>query len=69
VAQRELRIPQAERAELSDGVVRIAHEYFGADVYYFGDRFAGLSSRAHTNPVFNMGAGGALRPVLVVGRP
>jgi hypothetical protein len=68
VAQRELRIPRAERAELSeDGVVRIAHEYFGADAYYFGDRFAGLSSRAHTQPVFNMGAGGALRPVLVVG--
>lgn len=69
VAQRELRVPRAERADLSeDGVVRIAHEYFGADAYYFGDRFTGLSSRAHTQPVFNMGAGGALRPVLVIGR-
>lgn len=69
VAQRELRIPQAERADLADdGVLRIAQEYYGADVYYFGDRFAGLSSRAHTHPVFNMGSGGALRPVLVVNR-
>ncbi|HET7500795.1 MAG TPA: hypothetical protein VFK02_07325 [Kofleriaceae bacterium] len=66
VAQRALHVPQAARVDLSDGTVRIAQEYFGADVYYFGDRFAGLSSRAHTHPVFNMGAGGTLRPVLVV---
>lgn len=66
VSQRELRTPQAERAEVRDGAVRIEQEYYGADVYYFGEKLAGISSRAHTNPVFNMGAGGALRPVLVV---
>jgi hypothetical protein len=41
-------------------------EYWGVDLFYFGDRFGGTVSRCHTNMVFNVGNGGKESPALVV---
>jgi uncharacterized circularly permuted ATP-grasp superfamily protein len=44
-------------------------EYYGVDVFLFGDEFGGLVSRAHVQEIFNVGNGGRESPVLIVGSP
>jgi diaminobutyrate-2-oxoglutarate transaminase len=41
-------------------------EYFGIDLFLFGDSFAGPVSRAHISPIFNIGSGGKESPTIVV---
>jgi hypothetical protein len=42
-------------------------EYFGVDVFFFGEDFAGMVGRSHTEQIFNVGNGGRETPVLVIG--
>ncbi len=41
-------------------------EYWGVDLFYFGERFGGCVSRCHSGMVFNVGNGGKEAPALVV---
>jgi hypothetical protein len=50
-----------------DGSLSNVTEYYGVDVFYFGDDFAGLVSRSHTDQVFNVGNGGRESVVLIAG--
>ena len=67
VAQEEVALARASAIDL-DGAGQIVwgEEHLGVEVYYVGSELAGLSSRASRLPVCNVGAGGRLRPVLVL---
>lgn len=41
-------------------------EYYSTDFFFFGNNFSGITSRSHTNMIFNVGNGGKISPTLVV---
>jgi hypothetical protein len=41
-------------------------DYYGIDLFYWGDSFAGAVSRSHSNMVFNVGSGGKESPTFVI---
>ncbi|CAN5212766.1 hypothetical protein BH10PSE19_BH10PSE19_13990 [soil metagenome] len=43
-----------------------AKEYYGLDLFFFAENFAGGSSRASISPIFNVGNGGSKSPVVTI---
>lgn len=43
-------------------------DFFGLDLFLFGEKFAGVASRGHSQEVFNLGKGGYIVPTVTVGR-
>lgn len=70
VAQLKCNLPSRTGviASRNDGIIDV-REYYGIDVFMFGDDFAGLVSRAHTQQIFNIGSGGRESPLFIVGKP
>lgn len=68
VAQLKCSLPSRNAIHLLEtGETKVVEEFFGIDIFLYGTEFAGLVSRAHVNPVFNIGNGGRESPVLIIG--
>jgi hypothetical protein len=70
VIQRAIEIPaRPNLAPSAHGPEALlpCQDYFGVDLFYFGNDFAGPVSRSHTRKIFNIGSGGKESPTLVVG--
>jgi hypothetical protein len=50
-----------------DEVLEPVTDFYGIDLFYFDDAFAGAVSRSHSDMVFNVGNGGKESPTLVIG--
>lgn len=60
----ETRLVREASTETGDLINQV--EFFGADVFFFGEDFAGVVGRSHTDPIINVGNGGREIPTLVV---
>ncbi|WP_299752491.1 hypothetical protein [uncultured Tateyamaria sp.] len=68
VAQRAIDISKriSLKAEDDSCILEASTEFYGTDMFFFGDDPAGLVSRCHSSSVFNVGNGGQEVPTLVV---
>jgi len=69
VVQSRVETPSRVNVRLSDcteSSLQPFKDFFGIDLFYFGDRFVGPVSRSHSNLVFNVGNGGKESPTLVL---
>lgn len=67
IAQMKCPLPTRQSQIISEkGELVEIEEFFGLDLFMFGNKFAGVVSRCHTNQVFNVGNGGKEVPVLIL---
>jgi hypothetical protein len=65
IAQELVEIPTRYGVS-PDGGVAAERQYWGVDLMYFGPEFAGPVSRARTEMIINVGAGGSESPTIVL---
>ena len=67
VLQEKVNLPLRQNYCMIDkDTLQTQQEYYGIDLFYFGDAFAGAVSRSHINQVFNIGNGGKESPLLAI---
>jgi hypothetical protein len=59
--------PRRENYAVRGEVLEPITDFYGIDLFYFDDAFAGAVSRSHCDMVFNIGNGGKESPTLVIG--